>query len=145
MRRLHRTYATAAGLLALALCVTEPGTAQTTFASSNNPAASLSVQQQNKEATVVHVSQTRTSVSYVPLSQNTVLRDPQTGISYPLQGLDVEIERATLTEHYTLRFAPFIDVVGYVELLDPTNVNGALYFKAIDLGVNLTAGRSPEE
>ena len=122
------------GLLALALSVGTVISAQTTFESSNNPAASLRIEQIDGGATVVHVRQSRASAAYVPVSQGTVLRDKLTGVACVLRSLDVEIDEQSQVEHYTLTFDPFLDEVTQFELLDPRNPNASLYFSRIDSG-----------
>lgn len=130
MRKLQR-YSAAAGLLSLAVSIGTSSSAQTSFASSNNPTAKLRIEKLDDTATVLHVSQNRESVNYVPISQNCVLLDRSTGIAYPLQALDFEIEKSSDNEHHKLVFAPFKDGISRFELVDPTKPNAALYFKDI--------------
>ncbi len=130
MRKQHR-YSASAGLLALAVSIGTNTSAQTTFASSNNPSATLRIEAANHEQTVVHVRQHRDNINYVPLSQNTVLRDKATGISYPLRSLDVSVDPSSKVEVQTLSFSPFLEPAATFELLDPTRPNQALYFKEV--------------
>lgn len=121
------------GLFALAVSVGTASSAQTTFRSSNNPAAALSVERVAPSGTVLRIRQRRGSMAYFPLSQNTVLRDPATGISYPLRGLDSEVLPKGDVEVVTLRFSPFSESVPTFELLDPERPAQALYFKGVRL------------
>ena len=129
------------GLLALAVSIGTAAGAQTTFASSNNPSASLRIERSDRAGTRIYVEQARGSAAYQPVSQQTVLRDPETGVSYPLQALDSEVSPNGTTEHHTLTFAPFLDTVGDFELVDPTRPADALYFKGIRREEGLVVGQ----
>ena len=128
------------GLFALALSIGVSGSAQTTFSSSNNPAAQLRVERLTEQGTVIRIEQNRSAVGYQALSQESVLRDPATGISYPLRGLDSEVLPACTElvdgtgekEIVTLQFAPFLDPISRFELIDPAAPTQSLYVKGIE-------------
>ena len=127
----HRRRPIQVGLFALAVSIGSSAGAQTTFSSSNNPEASVRIESLAASATILRIEQARGSVGYRPLSSSTVLRDSQTGVSYPLEGLDSEVLPKGDTEVFTLKFAPFLDPVARFELIDPKHTNQHLYIKDI--------------
>ena len=91
MRKL--TYAKAVVVLLVCFAFALPNLyAQTTFATSNNTTASLQIDRLDQDATVVTITQKRGTASYVELSQNTVIKDQQTGIAYNMVMLDCNID-----------------------------------------------------
>jgi hypothetical protein len=108
-------------------------TAQTTFETSNNTSASLHVDRLDQDATVITITQKRGTASYVALSQNTVIKDPQTGIAYNMVLLDCNIDPHTDIETHHLTFRPFLDEIESFDLLDVTNPNSSIFFSKIKL------------
>jgi len=107
--------------------------AQTTFATSNNPSASIHVDRLDQDATLVTITQKRGNASYVELSQNTVIKDPSTGIAYNLVLLDCNIDPLTDVETHHLTFRPFLDQVANFDIIEPSNQNGSLFFSRINV------------
>ncbi|MFK8055546.1 MAG: hypothetical protein AB8F78_05445 [Saprospiraceae bacterium] len=107
--------------------------AQTTFETSNNPSASIHVERIDQDATLVTITQKRGNASYVELSQNTVIKDQQTGIAYNLVMLDCNIDPHTDIETHHLTFRPFLDGTGDFDLLEPCNQNASLFFSKIQV------------
>jgi len=130
MRKL--TYAKAVVVLLVCVAFALPNLyAQTTFATSNNTTASLQIDRLDQDATVVTITQKRGTASYVELSQNTVIKDQQTGIAYNMVMLDCNIDPNTEIETTHLTFRPFLDGHGNFDLLDPSNQNASLFFSRI--------------
>lgn len=131
MRKL--TYAIA--MVAVTACFAFAGPilcAQTTFATTNNTNANLTIDRMDQDATVVTIIQQRGTASYVEISQSTVVKDPQTGITFKLLILDCNIDPITDIETNHLVFAPFIDEVLMFDLIDPLNQNASLFFSKIN-------------
>ncbi len=105
--------------------------AQTTFATSNNTTASIHVDRLDQDATVITITQKRGTASYVELSQNTVIKDPETGIAYNMVLLDCNIDPITDIETHHLTFSPFLDEIKSFDLLDPSNANASIFFSRI--------------
>jgi len=132
MRKL--TYAKAMVLLLVCTAIAMPNLyAQTTFATSNNTTASIQIDRLDQEATVVTITQKRSNASYVELSQNSVIKDKQTGIAYNLVMLDSNIDPITDIETTQLTFRPFLDGHSDFDLLDPSNQNASLFFSRIQV------------
>ena len=110
--------------------------AQTTFATSNNTTASLHVDRLDHDATVITITQKRGTASYVELSQNTVIKDPQTGIAYNMIMLDCNIDPITDIETHHLTFRPFLDEIESFDLLDTSNPNASIFFSRIKFAEN---------
>jgi hypothetical protein len=131
MRKLH-TLRFAAAAVICATLFSNATMAQTTFATSNNPEASIEVNRIDNEATIVTISQDRRSSTYVQVSQNTVIKDRETGIAYMMTFLESSVDPDTYIETQRLTFRPFLDGATSFELLDPRKVNENLYFSRVE-------------
>ena len=107
--------------------------AQTTFATTNNTNANITIDRMDHDATVITITQQRGTASYVELSQNTVVKDPQTGIAFKLVMLDCNIDPTTDIETHHLTFSPFLDEVGTFDFIDPLNQNASLFFSKVKM------------
>jgi len=131
MRKL--TYAKAA--VVVLACLAFAGNvlcAQTTFATTNNASANITIDRMDHDATVITISQQRGTASYVELSQNTVVKDPRTGIAFKLVMLDCNIDPHTNIETHHLTFSPFLDEIGAFDFIDPMDQNASLFFSKVE-------------
>lgn len=133
MRKLNTVIA---GACAAAVLHGAPATvtAQTTFAATNDPTTSLSIESLDGEGTLVVLTRGAGSRTSAPFSPKTVLRDPATGISYEMRGFRKTRSKDGSLEIIRAAFRRFDGPVARFDLIDPVAGQQTLYISQIGAG-----------
>ena len=132
MRKLQ-TFKVLSGLGMCIAFLTSSVQAQTTFAASNAPCASIEVKQNDETATVVVIEIPSGCHSNQAISNGTILKDVETGIAYRMRGKEVETftENGHTRHSYTLTFSSLDPNTAVFDLIDPQMQQSALYFSQV--------------
>ena len=132
MRELQ-TYLAKAGTAVACAVLAQAGFAQTSFESTNNPRAGLTVDIADGVATV-EVRQSIGAATYQAVSPETVLRDERTGIAYSPSATRRTRDDNTQEEVYELSYALPAEGLRETSLIDTKRQHEHLYFTSVKLG-----------
>ena len=138
MRKLHTLIAGASAAAVIALACPALN-AQTSFEASNDPSATIVVEPLDTKRTAVSITRLYREGEGTTFSARTVLRDPVSGIAYPLLHYRTSISKDGRFEIVQAIFRGFDEPVERFDLIDPRAQQQALYISRITTSEVITA------